>query len=46
VALFPLFALSRDFGIDHDEFPGLRRWIRRFRALDGFITMPGIPDYH
>lgn len=46
VALFPLFALSRDFGIDHDEFPGLRRWIRRFRALPGFITMPGIPDYH
>lgn len=46
VALFPLFALSRDFGIDHDEFHGLRRWIRRFRALPGFITMPGIPDYH
>jgi glutathione S-transferase len=46
VALFPLFALSRDFGIDHDEFPALRRWLRRFRALDGFKTMPGIPDYH
>lgn len=46
VALFPLFALSRDFGVDHDEFHGLRRWIRRFRALPGFISMPGIPDYH
>jgi glutathione S-transferase len=46
VALFPGFALSRDFGIDHDEFPALRRWMRRFRALAGFKTMPGIPDYH
>ena len=37
---------SRDFGIDHDEYPALRRWARRFRALPGFKTMPGIPDYH
>ncbi len=46
IALFPAFALSRDFGIDHDEYPALRRWVRRFRALPGFRTMPGIPDYH
>jgi glutathione S-transferase len=46
VALFPAFALSRDFAVDHDEFPALRRWARRFRALPGFETMPGIPDYH
>lgn len=46
VALFPSFALSRDFGIDHDEYPGLRKWARRFRSLPGFKTMPGIPDYH
>jgi glutathione S-transferase len=46
VALFPSFALSRDFGVDHDEYPALRRWGRRFRAIDGFKTMPGIPDYH
>jgi glutathione S-transferase len=46
IALFPAFALSRDFGIDHDEYPALRRWARRFRALQGFKTMPGIPDYH
>ena len=46
VALFPAFALSRDFGIDHDEYPALRRWARRFRTLPGFKTMPGIPDYH
>jgi glutathione S-transferase len=46
IALFPAFALSRDFGIDHDEYPALRRWARRFRALPGFKSMPGIPDYH
>lgn len=46
IALFPAFALSRDFGVDHDEYPALRRWARRFRALPGFLTMPGIPDYH
>ena len=45
VALFPAYALSRDFGIDHDEYPALRRWARRFRTLPGFKTMPGIPDY-
>lgn len=46
LALFPAFALSRDFGIDHEAYPGLRRWIRRVRTLPGFRTMPGIPDYH
>jgi glutathione S-transferase len=46
LALFPSFALSRDYGVDHDEYPALRRWIRRFRTLKGFHTMPGIPDYH
>lgn len=46
LALLPSFALSRDCGIDHDEFPALRRWLRRFRALPGFITMPGVPNYH
>jgi len=46
IALFPAFALSRDYGVDHDEYPALRRWGRRFRTLPGFLTMPGIPDYH
>lgn len=45
VLLFPAFALSRDYGLDHGGFPALRRWGRRVRALPGFITMPGIPDY-
>ena len=46
IALFPAFALSRDFNVDHDAFPALRRWARAVRDLKGFITMPGIPDYH
>ena len=46
LALFPSFALSRDFGIEHEAYPALRRWVRRMRAVRGFRTMPGIPDYH
>jgi glutathione S-transferase len=46
IALFPSFALSRDFNIDHDAFPALRRWARAVRKIEGFITMPGIPEYH
>jgi glutathione S-transferase len=46
VALFPAIALSRDFGVDHDEYPALRRWMARVRTIPGFITMPGIPAYH
>jgi glutathione S-transferase len=46
IALFPAVALSRDFGIEHDEFPALRRWIRRLRTRPGFIVMPGIPEFY
>jgi len=46
IALFPAIALSRDFGIDHDEFAALRRWMGRVRKLPGFITMPGIPAFY
>jgi glutathione S-transferase len=46
IALFPAIALSRDFGIDHDEYPALRRWMACVRTIPGFLTMPGIPAYH
>jgi glutathione S-transferase len=46
LALFPAIALSRDFGIDHDEYPALRRWMSRVRNIPGFTIMPGIPAYH
>ncbi|MBB2200389.1 glutathione S-transferase family protein [Gluconacetobacter tumulisoli] len=44
VALFPSFALCRDWEVGHEAFPALRRWMRRMRARPGFVTMPGIPD--
>lgn len=46
IALFPAIALSRDFGVDHEAYPALRRWMRRVRSIPGFLTMPGIPDYY
>lgn len=46
IALFPAFALSRDFNLDHDAFPALRLWMRAVEALPGFEVMPGIPAYH
>ena len=46
IALFPSIALSRDFGVEHDEYPALRRWMRRVRGFEGFIVMPGIPAYY
>jgi glutathione S-transferase len=45
IALLPGFALSRDWGQDHEPLPKLRRWSSKMRALPGFVTMPGIPDY-
>ncbi len=45
LALFPAMALSRDYGVDHEAYPALRRWVRKIRHLPGFLTMPGIPDY-
>lgn len=44
ILLFPAFALCRDYGLDHDGFPALRRWMRAVRTLPGFMTMPGIAD--
>jgi glutathione S-transferase len=46
LCLFPAFALSRDYGVGHDEFPALRRWSRCLRGSAGFVSMPGIPDYY
>jgi len=46
IAMFPAIALSRDFGVDHDEYPALRRWMANVRTIPGFATMPGIPAYH
>lgn len=45
VALFPYVALSHDCGIGHEDYPAIALWQRRFRQLEGFVSMPGVPDY-
>lgn len=45
IAVFPGVALSNDFGCALEDFPKLRLWTRRIRALDGFVAMPGIPEF-
>ncbi len=46
LAAFGPAALSNDYGVEHDAFPALRRWITRLRGLPGFIPMPGVPHYY
>ena len=43
VAAFGPVSLSSDYGVEHDAYPALRRWITRFRAPPGFLPMPGDP---
>ncbi|SAL72585.1 glutathione S-transferase domain-containing protein [Caballeronia udeis] len=42
IACFPYTALAGEGGIDLNQYPNLRSWIKRMKALPGFITMPGI----
>jgi glutathione S-transferase len=46
LAAFGPAALSNDYGVEHDPFPALRRWITRVRTLPGFVPMPGVPQYY
>lgn len=46
LAAFGAAALSNDYGVEHDRFPALRRWISRVRALPGFSPMPGVPQFY
>jgi glutathione S-transferase len=46
VACFPYVALAPDGGVSLDPYPTIRLWSRAFRALDGFIEMPGIHRLH
>lgn len=45
VALFPAVALAVDFGVVLEDYPALRAWTRRVRALPGFVAMPGVPEF-
>jgi glutathione S-transferase len=46
IACFPYTMLSPDAGIEHDAYPAIKNWLYELRSLDGFITMPGIPELH
>ena len=45
IALFPSFALSRDFNIDHDAFPALRRWARAQLPRLRLVAVPAPRDF-
>lgn len=46
IAVFPHVALAPDGGLELGAYPGIRLWMRRLRALPGFIEMPGIHRLH
>ena len=44
VACMPYVALSHMGGIPLDDYPAVRAWVDRVRALPGFIAMEGIRE--
>ncbi len=46
IAIFPHVALAPDGGVELGAWPRIRLWMRRLRALPGFIEMPGIHRLH
>ena len=42
ICCFPYIALSYQGGIALDDYPKLRAWVARIKALPGFVAMPGI----
>jgi glutathione S-transferase len=47
IACSPYIALAPMGKISLDPYPAIRRWITRFKALPGYLDMPGLeqPDY-
>lgn len=46
LACFPYVGLCREGRLPLDEFPSVLAWITRITALDGYISMPGLPEVH
>ena len=42
IACFPYVMLSDEGGIPREDYPAVRRWTDRIKAIPGFIEMPGI----
>lgn len=41
-AVFPYVALAPEGGISLADYPAIRAWIARVKALPGFVSMPGV----
>ena len=46
ISCFPYAALAEEGGISLNDYPAIRSWINRFKALANFVVMPGIPPLH
>lgn len=42
IACFPYVALSHEGAVSLEPYPAVRDWMKRIKALPGFITMPAI----
>jgi glutathione S-transferase len=42
IACMPYVALGHEGGVPLDDYPAIRAWIGRIKALSGFIAMPGL----
>jgi glutathione S-transferase len=42
IAIFPDVVLSEEGGVSRLDYPALRRWTDRVKALPGFTIMPGV----
>ncbi|MBY0561386.1 glutathione S-transferase [Hyphomicrobium sp.] len=42
IACMPYVALGHEGGVPLDDFPAIRAWVDRIKALPGFIGMPAI----
>lgn len=42
IACMPYVALGHEGGVPLDEFPAVKEWVGRIKALPGFIGMPAI----
>lgn len=40
-AVYPYVALAPEGGIDLDPYPHIGHWIKRIKALPGYVAMPG-----
>lgn len=41
-ALFPYVALAPEGGVSLSDYPNIRHWLDRLRALPNFLAMPGV----